>query len=66
MLQKEVPVWVAVVVIVIVLVVIAGIYWVRQPKTREGISPPPHSPIFKAGPGLGGQKPVEIGKPQSK
>ncbi|MCX7967497.1 MAG: hypothetical protein N3B10_03290 [Armatimonadetes bacterium] len=66
MLQREVPVWVAAVIIVVVVLAIAGIYWLRQPRIRESVTPPPESPFFKAGPGLGGQKPVEIGKPKSR
>ncbi|MCS7265279.1 MAG: hypothetical protein NZ805_10650 [Armatimonadetes bacterium] len=66
MLQREVPIWVAVIVVIIVVLVIAVIYWLRQPRAREGATPPPDAPIFKAGPGLGGEKPVEIGKPVGK
>ncbi|MDW8027156.1 MAG: hypothetical protein RMK94_02050 [Armatimonadota bacterium] len=66
MLQREVPIWVAVIAVIIVVLVIAGIYWLRQPRAREGATPPPDAPIFKAGPGLGGEKPVEIGKPVGK
>lgn len=66
MLQREVPIWVAIVAIIAVVVVIAGVYWLRQPRIRESATPPPGAPIFKAGPGLGGEKPVEIGKPQGK
>lgn len=66
MLQREVPIWLAIVVIIVVVVVIVGIYWLRQPRAREGATPPPTAPIFKAGPGLGGEKPVEIEKPPSK
>lgn len=66
MLQREVPIWLAVVLIVVVVLVIVGIYWVRQPRAREGATPPPGAPIFKAGPGLGGEKPVEIEKPPVK
>lgn len=66
MLRREVPIWVAVIVVVVVVLVIAGIYWLRQPRAREGASPPPEAPIFKVGPGLGGEKPVEVEKPPSK
>jgi len=66
MLQREVPIWATVVIIVVVVLVIAGVYWLRHPRTQEGMAPPPSAPIFKAGPGLGGEKPVEIGKPPSK
>lgn len=66
MLRREVPIWLAAIVIVVVVLVIVGIYWFRQPRAREGATPPPDAPIFKAGPGLGGEKPIEIGKPPSK
>lgn len=66
MLQREVPIWLAVVAIVVFILVIAGIYWMRQPRIRESTPPPPEAPFYKAGPGLGGEKPVELGKPSSK
>ncbi len=53
MLQREVPVWVAVVVIIVVVLVVVGIYWWRQqPRVQEGMTPPPTAPIYKAGPAL--------------
>lgn len=58
MLQREVPIWAAVIVIVVVVLVIVGIYWLRQPRAREGATPPSEAPIFKAGPALGGEKPI--------
>jgi H+/Cl- antiporter ClcA len=58
-MQREVPLWLAVVIIVVVVIIIAGIYWWRwHPKVQEGAQPPPTAPIFKAGPGLGGEKPI--------
>jgi hypothetical protein len=58
-MQREVPLWLAVVIIVVVVIIIAGIYWWRwHPRVQEGAQPPPEAPIFKAGPGLGGEKPI--------
>jgi ABC-type transporter Mla subunit MlaD len=52
-MQREVPIWVAVVAVIVVVLIVAGIYWLRQPKTREGANPPPTAPIFQApGPGM--------------
>ncbi len=53
MLQREVPLWVAVVVIIVVVLVVVGIYWWWQkPRVQEGMTPPPAAPVFKAGPAL--------------
>ncbi len=52
-MQREVPIWVAIVAALVVILIIAGIYWLRQPKTREGASPPPTAPVFQPpGPGM--------------
>ena len=51
-MQREVPIWVAVVAAILVVLIVAGIYWLRQPKTREGASPPPTEPTLKMGPAL--------------
>lgn len=62
-MQREIPIWVAVVAVVVVILIVIGVYrllW--QPRAREGANPPPSAPIFKAGPGLGGEKPVEVQK----
>lgn len=60
-MQREVPIWVAVVAVIVVVLIVAGLYWfLWRPRVKEGASPPPGAPIFKAGPGLGGEKPVEM------
>lgn len=59
-MQREVPIWVAVVAVIVVILIVAGIYWFMwRPRVQEGATPPPGAPIFKAGPGLGGEKPVK-------
>jgi uncharacterized membrane protein YqiK len=62
MLQREVPLWLAVILIVVVVLVVVGIYWLRMPRTREGASPPPGAPIYKFGPM--GKQPPELEKKQ--
>lgn len=54
-MQREVPIWVAVVAVILVVLIVAGIYWLRQPKTQEGANPPSTAPTLKMGPALNPQ-----------
>ncbi|MGQ9729511.1 MAG: hypothetical protein ACUVSC_13520 [Candidatus Fervidibacter sp.] len=59
-MQREVPIWVAVVAVIVVILIVVGVYWfLWHPRVQEGATPSPGAPIFKAGPGLGGEKPAE-------
>lgn len=57
-LQREVPLWVAVVAVIIIVLIVVGVYVLRRPKTRPGMSPPPEAPIRQIpGPAQGGMMP---------
>ncbi len=61
-MSKEIPLWVGVVAVIVVILIVAGIFYLRQPKVQEGMAPPPEAPIGRIGPALGTGAPGQAGQ----